>query len=160
MEIPIYQGYMISIPIKDDFYDIETEVFGFLNIMKDQITNGVKNQKGINKPEGGHVSPIFRFVEDKYSFSLSNQINTVDNTLFALEELSTAYLRIALQKTKVLNKLKIGQILLSSGHPIYKITDIYENGVELLDLKSDSKEDISLRSLLMYYSDYLPLELY
>jgi hypothetical protein len=158
MEIPIYQGYMISIPIKDDFYDIETEVFSFLNIMKDQIINGVKNQKGINKPKGGHVYPIFRFVEDKYSFSLSNQINMVDNTLFALEELSTAYLRIALQKTKVLNKLKIGQILLSSGHPIYKITDIYENGVELLDIKRDSKEDISLHGLLMYYSEYLPLE--
>jgi hypothetical protein len=82
----------------------------------------------------------------------------VDNTLFALEELSTAYLRIALQKTKVLNKLQIGQILLSSGNPIYKITDIYENGVELLDITRDSKEDISLRALLMYYSEYLPLE--
>jgi hypothetical protein len=82
----------------------------------------------------------------------------VDNTLFALEELSTAYVRIVLQKTKVLNKLQIGQILLSSGNPIYKITDIYENGVELLDIKRDSKEDISLHGLLMYYSEYLPLE--
>jgi hypothetical protein len=157
MEIPIYQGYMISIPIKDDFYDIETEVFGYLSLIKDNIVNGIKNHRSIRKLEG-YTGSIFRFVRDEHSFSLSNQINMVDNTLFALEELSTAYLRIALQKTKVLNKLQIGQILLSSGNPIYKITDIYENGVELLDITRDSKEDISLRALLMYYSEYLPLE--
>ena len=157
VEIPIYQGYMINIPIKDDFYDIETEVFGYLSLIKDNIVNGIKNHRSIRKLEG-YTGSIFRFVRDEHSFSLSNQINMVDNTLFALEELSTAYLRIALQKTKVLNKLQIGQILLSSGNPIYKITDIYENGVELLDITRDSKEDISLRALLMYYSEYLPLE--
>jgi hypothetical protein len=157
MEIPIYQGYMISIPIKDDFYDIETEVFSYLSLIKDNIVNGIKNHRSIRKLEG-YTESIFRFVRDEHSFSLSNQINMVDNTLFALEELSTAYVRIVLQKTKVLNKLQIGQILLSSGNPIYKITDIYENGVELLDIKRDSKEDISLHGLLMYYSEYLPLE--
>jgi len=157
VEVPIYQGYMINIPIKDDFYDIETEVFSYLSLIKDNILNGVKNHRSIRKLEG-YTESIFRFVRDEHSFSLSNQINMVDNTLFALEELSTAYLRIALQKTKVLNKLQIGQILLSSGNPIYKITDIYENGVELLDITRDSKEDISLRALLMYYSEYLPLE--
>jgi hypothetical protein len=157
MEIPIYQGYMISIPIKDDFYDIKTEVFSYLSLIKDNIVNGIKNHRSIRKLEG-YTESIFRFVRDEHSFSLSNQINMVDNTLFALEELSTAYVRIVLQKTKVLNKLQIGQILLSSGNPIYKITDIYENGVELLDITRDSKEDISLRALLMYYSEYLPLE--
>ena len=157
VEVPIYQGYMINIPIKDDFYDIETEVFGYLSLIKDNIVNGIKNHRSIRKLEG-YTGSIFRFVRDEHSFSLSNQINMVDNTLFALEELSTAYVRIVLQKTKVLNKLQIGQILLSSGNPIYKITDIYENGVELLDIKRDSKEDISLHGLLMYYSEYLPLE--
>jgi hypothetical protein len=159
MEIPIYQGYMISIPIKDDFYDIETEVFSYLSLIKDNILNGVKNHRSIRKLEG-YTESIFRFVRDEHSFSLSSKITSIDNTLFALEELSKACFRIVLQNTNILDKLQIGQILSLSGNPIYKITGIYRNGVELLDLKSDSKEDISLRSLLMYYSDYLPLELY
>jgi hypothetical protein len=159
MEIPIYQGYMISIPIKDDFYDIETEVFSYLSLIKDNILNGVKNHRSIRKLEG-YTESIFRFVRDEHSFSLSSKITSIDNTLFALEELSKACFRIVLQNTNILDKLQIDQILSLSGNPIYKVTGIYRNGVELLDLKSDSKEDISLRSLLMYYSDYLPLELY
>ena len=159
VEVPIYQGYMINIPIKDDFYDIETEVFSYLSLIKDNILNGVKNHRSIRKLEG-YTESIFRFVRDEHSFSLSSKITSIDNTLFALEELSTACFRSVLQNTNILDKLQIGQILSLSGNPIYKITGIYRNGVELLDLKSDSKEDISLRSLLMYYSDYLPLELY
>jgi hypothetical protein len=150
---------MINIPIKDDFYDIETEVFSYLSLIKDNILNGVKNHRSIRKLEG-YTESIFRFVRDEHSFSLSSKITSIDNTLFALEELSKACFRIVLQNTNILDKLQIDQILSLSGNPIYKVTGIYRNGVELLDLKSDSKEDISLRSLLMYYSDYLPLELY
>lgn len=158
--MPVYSGYMLAVPIKEDFYDIETEVFDYLSLIKDNIVNGIKNHRSIRKLEG-YTESIFRFVRSEHSFLLSNKIDSVDNTLFVLEELSTAYFSIVLQNNKILDMLQVGQILsLSSGDPVYKITDIYRNGVELLDLKSDSKEDISLRSLLMYYSDYLPLELY
>ena len=156
MDISIYNAYMLTASIKEDFYDLETEVFNYLDAIETNIIDGVKNQKSIKKIEG-YIDSIFRFVKNEYCFLFSNKINSIDYTLFALEELSNAYFRSVWQNTNILNRLQVDQ-LLPLKNPIYKITAIHENRIELLDIKRSEKETITLRTLLMYYSDYLCLE--
>lgn len=161
--IPIYRAYAFDVePLVKSILgrepdDLTPEVFNYLNRVKGTLIQGIKSRDRYVTLNEGDVPSAFTLVEEKHSFIGRTELACIDKTLFVCEELFIAYFHLLLKHTRILDKFKVGQRIPFTA-PVYEVTAVYDDGVELLTLRNGTTETVYLPSLLRYYLNELPPE--
>jgi len=161
--IPIYKAYTFDVEpivesiLGDEYDELTPEVFNYLNTIRDDLIQGIKSRDRHVKLNEGYVPSAFTLVEEKHSFIACGELACIDKTLFVCEELFMAYFHLLLKHTRILDKFKVGQRIPFTA-PVYKVTAVYDDGVELLTLRNGTTGKVYLDSLLRYYLNELPPE--